>query len=490
MTRQWTFGQRLGAGFAVIVLLALAAGTVSTLALRRVVDAKDAVISRDMTAAVAAERLRSTVDSKVAALRGYLLSPQERFLESARKARAEFTRIIDGLRPNLVSSDGTRTLQDVITAEQAHEKGFQDIIAISRGGATGDAVSQAFDDRVVPLRDELQRAIGAVVAVQTQRLEAARADASATAEMASNLVIGIVIATVVIAVLLSFILARSLTRQVGTAIGQIQSSSAELQAAANQQATGAKEQASAMNEISTTISELLATSRQIYESAQRVAEIAGQTAASARAGDGTVEKAHQSVETIRRQVDQIVNHMLELGKKSQEIGGVLDLVSELAEQTNILAINATIEAAGAGEAGKRFAVVADEIRKLADRVGGSTKQIRVLIDDVRGAVNTTVMATETGAKAVDAGSRQFNDVAAAFRQITGLVSTTTDAGREIELSTKQQTTAVEQVNVAIASVAQATKENEASSGQTLATASQLAQLSTELTRLVRTQTTG
>ena len=85
---------------------------------------------------------------------------------------------------------------------------------------------------------------------------------------------------------------------------------------------------------------------------------------------------HESISGIRRQVDQIVSHMLELGKKSQEIGAVLDIVSELAEQTNILAINATIEAAGAGEAGKRFAVVADEIRKLADRVGGSTKEVR------------------------------------------------------------------------------------------------------------------
>src|SRR6202167_3653583 len=142
--------------------------------------------------------------------------------------------------------------------------------------------------------------------------------------------------------------------------------------------------------------------------------------------------------------------MLDLGKKSQEIGAVLDIVSELAEQTNILAINATIEAAGAGDTGKRFGVVADEIRKLADRVGGSTKEIRGLIDDVRSAVNTTVMATETGSKSVDSGAQQFARVAEDFRRIAQLVTTTTDAAREIELSTKQQSTAVEQVNLAIA----------------------------------------
>jgi methyl-accepting chemotaxis protein len=188
---------------------------------------------------------------------------------------------------------------------------------------------------------------------------------------------------------------------------------------------------------------------------------------------------------IKRQVDLIVTHMLDLGKKSQQIGGILEIINELAEQTNILAINATIEAAGAGDAGKRFAIVADEIRKLADRVAGSTKEIRGLIEEIRAAVNTTVMATEGGTKAVDLGARQFAEVAAALKQIGSLVATTTEAAREIELSTKQQTTAVEQVNAAISSVAQATRETEASLTQTLQTATQLTGLSRELSRLIQ-----
>ncbi|MFN8610354.1 MAG: methyl-accepting chemotaxis protein [Vulcanimicrobiota bacterium] len=175
---------------------------------------------------------------------------------------------------------------------------------------------------------------------------------------------------------------------------------------------------------------------------------------------------------------------MELGKKSQQIGSVVDIVGELSEQTNILAINATIEAAGAGEAGKRFGVVADEIRKLADRVGVSAKEIRALIDEIRGAVSTTVMATESGSKAVEAGNRHFLEVTTAFRQIVETVSGTNDASREIELSTKQQATAVEQVNVAIASVAQSARESEASSAQTLQTASELNKLSGELQRIV------
>jgi methyl-accepting chemotaxis protein len=186
-------------------------------------------------------------------------------------------------------------------------------------------------------------------------------------------------------------------------------------------------------------------------------------------------------------VDLIVSQMLDLGKKSQQIGAVLDIVAELAEQTNILAINATIEASGAGEAGKRFTVVADEIRKLADRVAGSTKEIRAMIEDVRMAVNTTVMATESGSKAVEAGSRESAEVTSAFNQIAELVATTTEAAREIELSTKQQASAVEQVNVAMADVAQATRESETSSSQTLQTASQLTTMARELLRLIQAQ---
>jgi methyl-accepting chemotaxis protein len=198
-----------------------------------------------------------------------------------------------------------------------------------------------------------------------------------------------------------------------------------------------------------------------------------------------VQKSHESVSGIKRQVDLIVTHMLDLGKKSQQIGGILEIINELAEQTNILAINATIEASGAGDAGKRFAVVADEIRKLADRVGGSTKEIRVLIEEIRAAVNTTVMATEGGSKAADFGARQFLEVTATLKRITELLGTTTQAAREIELSTKQQSTAVEQVNVAVSQVAKASRETEVSANQTLQTAGQLAGLSRDLMRLVQ-----
>jgi methyl-accepting chemotaxis protein len=418
--------------------------------------------------------------------RGYVLTGEESYLEPYQSALPAIRATLADLKK--LTSDNPnqqRRLAAIAPLIDSKLAELKQTIDLRKASGFDSALKVVQQNSGKTFMDQIRGIITEADQEEQSLLQRRSEEARASSDMTiSTILWGGLIGTLVVAAIGWFI-SRSLSDQIGGAVNQVRSSSSELQAAANQQASGAKEQAAAMAEISTTISELLATSRQIAESAQRVAQNAEQTANSARTGHGTVDLTQESIAGIRRQVDQIVSHMLELGKKSQEIGAVLDIVSELAEQTNILAINATIEAAGAGEAGKRFGVVAEEIRKLADRVSGSTKEVRTLIDDVRSAVNTTVMATETGSKAVDAGTRQFTDVATAFKQIANLVATSTDAAREIELSTKQQATAVEQVNTAITSVTQASVETETSAGQTLQTVSQMATLSKNLLRIIQ-----
>ncbi|MEV0136525.1 methyl-accepting chemotaxis protein [Dactylosporangium sp. NPDC050688] len=485
MRRQWTFGRRLAAGFAAVVLLTLLTGAMTVGALETVVSGKDHVIDIGVQGLVEAQQLRVAVEHKSSASRGYLLTGDDRFQTEIAATRADFDRAVQSLRDVADTQRELDLLTLAVQAEQGHEAALQEVMTLRRDpSVSAQRVSEEFEATVVPRREALNQQIDALSGMLRQDLLRQRDTSSDTARMASIAVIVIAVLAVAAGVVIAVLLIRSLGRQVAGAVGHIQSSSAQLEAAASQQATGAREQATAMSEITTTIEELLITSRQIAEGAQRVAKIAEETAGAANSGDATIEQARESITAIRRQVDLIVQHMLELGQRSQQIGGVVDLVSELAEQTNILAINATIEASGAGEWGRRFAVVADEIRKLADRTAGSAKEIRALIDDVRGAVNTTVMATETGAKAVDAGTRQFSAVTASFQQIADLVATTTESAREIELSTKQQTTAVEQVNVAVTDTARVTQESESSAVQTRQTATHLAGLSSELLKLV------
>lgn len=487
MARHWTFGQKVAAGFAVSVVLTVAMGAVSVYTLRRVVADKDRVIDVNAQLMIDAEKLRVLSEERAATLRAFLLLREPRFLQDLQTNRTTFDAELTALQSRAYTEESRQLLTQIALTEADLLSATEQLVALRQKEAAPDVAIRAWDDLVLPKRQILAQQLATFVALEQTLLTAAKQAATDNASAATAWVVTIVVVAALFAIAVAILLTRTLGRQIGTAVQHVQSSSAELQSAATQQATGTKEQVTAMNEITTTIKELLTTSRQIAESAQGVARIAAETATMARGGDSAVDKSQESMADIRRQVDVVVSQILDLGKKSQEIGGVLEIVSELAEQTNILAINASIEAIGAGETGKRFAVVADEIRKLADRVAGSAKEIRVLVDDIRGAVGKAVMATESGSKAVDSGSRQFDELTASFRQIAGLVSTTTEAAREIELSTKQQATAVEQVNLAIANVAQASRESEASSGQTLQTASQLATLSRDLMRLVQAQ---
>lgn len=485
MSRHWTFGQKIGSGFTIVILLTIAIVVIALLALQNIVEEKDQILDINAQSVLEAEKVLGLMEAKSASARAFLLTREDRWTDEIQSARTNLRASLGHLRSRAMSEETRKLIGDIERFEQDHQDALDAVILLRKGTATVESVSRAFDEQVVPKRGQLHARVKDYIAAEGRLQEAADKAADQTVQRTVIATVSFCVIAILVAASVATFLTRSLGKQIGTAITQVQSSAAELQAAANQQATGAKEQATAMNEITTTISELLATSSQIAEGAQRVSHIADQTSGGARSGAVTVDKANEAIGGIRRQVDQIVGHMLELGKKSQQIGAVLDIVSELSEQTNILAINATIEAAGAGDSGKRFAVVADEIRKLADRVGGSTKEIRNLIDDVRSAVNTTVMATETGSKAVDLGAKHFTEVTSSFKQIADLVGTTTEAAREIELSTKQQATAVQQVNIAVANTAQAAKETEASSAQTLQTATQLASLSKDLFRLVR-----
>jgi methyl-accepting chemotaxis protein len=490
MDRRLTFGQKLAMGFAVIAVLAVAITAIAVYALNRVVASKDRVIAVSAQNLIDAARLQTAVARKAAAVRGYMLSGDPKYLDMQNDARQLFLRTLEHMRPNLFTPEGKAMIRDVEEIEAEHQVLVVKSNEMRNANAPNAAIVQFMRNDVIPKVERLYARVDDFAAWEEKLLNDGRNASTAAAESATRLVVVIGALVIVLAFLLAGFFTRMLSRQIGSAVQDVSSSSAELQSTATQQATGAREQATAMSEITMTINELLATSRQIAESAQRVASISSETAGAAAAGDQTVQRAHESVVGIKKQVDLIVNHMLDLGKKSQQIGGIVDIINELAEQTNILAINATIEAAGAGDSGKRFAVVADEIRKLADRVGGSTKDIRSLIEEIRAAVNSTVMATEGGSKAVDVGARAFGEVTNSLNQITRMLGTTTEAAREIELSTKQQTTAVEQVNGAVNNVAQVSKEAEASTAQALQTASQLANLSRDLSKLIRSQANG
>ena len=485
--RNWTVGQKLAGAFAIAALtLTVIAGFGYGSTARLIDNAHQVEQSHEVRLSL--EDLLLGMVNAETGQRGFVVTGDEAFLEPYRNAATAADRSFERLRK--LTADSPSQQQRLDLARPLIDRKLAELDqAIGLRRAKGFSAAAGFIATGAGKRtmDQLRRVFSDMDLEETGRLERRAVEAESSAGVAKAVLLyGSLLGMAFIAAM-GWLFARSLTGQIGSAVGHIQSSSVELQAAVRQQSTGSREQATSMAEISITVSELLAASRQIADSARRVSEVSGETSQAAGAGDQTVLRASESVAAIRRQVDLIVSHMLDLGMKSQRIGGILEIITELAEQTNILSINASVEAAGAGEAGRRFGVVADEIRKLAERVAGSAKEIRDLVEEVRAAVNTTIMSTESGAKAAEAGTRQFGELTASFKGIVQAVEKSAEAAHEIKLSAKQQALAVEQVNVAITGLTQATRESEASSNQTLQTSKELTQLSQVLSRLVQAE---
>ncbi|HET7542851.1 MAG TPA: methyl-accepting chemotaxis protein [Polyangiaceae bacterium] len=480
-----SFGQLIVSALGAISVLAVVANVVGIIALKTVVTAKDRVIDRNAQTLIDIEAARVVRERRAKLVRSFVIAGKDKFFDQAQESNVALQHELDSLHQRATSNDERKLVAEVIKRNDAQRVAWDELMRMKKSGASLEALSEYLTSQSSSTVAALDEAFVSLTELERAELNRAQTEATNTAEHAIWMLALSAVVTSALAIVLSLLLSKALRQRIGAAVHGVQSSSTELEAAAHQQVSSTEELTSTTNEITVTIRELLATSRQIAESSQSVVRIAEETGRNAAAGDQTVQKSQAAISRIKGQVDQIVARMVDLGRKSQQIGSILELINELADQTNILSINATIEAAGAGESGRRFAVVADEVRRLADRVGGSAREIRGLIDEIRSAANATVMATEDGSKSVDAGANQFSEVLSTFSSISERVRVTTDAAREIELSTKQQTAAVEQLNAAIGGVAQAARETQSSSSQTLATCSELAKVSRQLSLLIR-----
>jgi methyl-accepting chemotaxis protein len=242
---------------------------------------------------------------------------------------------------------------------------------------------------------------------------------------------------------------------------QIQTSSIEVASAANsvneiasELASGSSEQAASVVEITAAMEELARTASQIAENASSQADLAHAAEESGTAGQGAVEEAVDGVEEVKKRISGISSRAEILGSRSKEIYRVLDLITEIAQETHILSLNAAIEAAAAGDHGRRFSVVAEEVRRLAQRSQESVESVRNLLDEFAGSIRTTVVATEEGSKEAGRVLERARAAASAIEDLRGASSDTARVAREISLATQQQNAASDEVVLTLKEVSQ------------------------------------
>lgn len=264
---------------------------------------------------------------------------------------------------------------------------------------------------------------------------------------------------------------------------RISDSTRQLTEAAQYQVASATEQVSAAVQISTTMQELLASYNNLTERSRDMVQTSKAAADECHKGHTFLSKSQQGMGQIKAEVERIAEHMSTLEEKTHQITSVLEIINEMGSQTNLLSINATIEAAGAGEAGRRFAVVAEEIRLLAERAVESTEEIRTLIEDIQETARITNAVTLEGEMAVDRGLEDAARVADNFNALLTLVTQTVDAVQTIEATAREQGNAVSQVSEAVEALSSVSSESEAHSSDTLETVKNLTQTAQELKTL-------
>jgi methyl-accepting chemotaxis protein len=277
---------------------------------------------------------------------------------------------------------------------------------------------------------------------------------------------------------------RTQTLAIREGINVLASAAGEILASSTQIASSAAETASAVNETTVTVEEVKQTTQLSTQKARHVADSAQRSLQVSQQGKKAAEDTIQGMSRIREQMETVAESIVSLSDQSQAIGEIIATVNDLAEQSNLLAVNAAIEAAKAGEHGKGFAVVAQEVRSLAEQSKQATSQVRMILNDIQKATNAAVMATEQGSKAVEAGEKQAGDAGDAIRVLADSIAESASASTQIAASSQQQMAGMDQVALAMDNIKEASNLSVGSSQQAEQSAQNLNELGQKLKRLV------
>lgn len=252
---------------------------------------------------------------------------------------------------------------------------------------------------------------------------------------------------------------REQIREISAGVAVLTSSASELASSSTQFAASSTETAASVSQTTATVEEVKQTSRVATEKAQEVADRAQFTIQVSHQGQSSVNATLEGIQHIRRQMAFIAESVVKLSEQSQAISDIISSVDDLAEQSNLLAVNASIEAAKAGEHGKGFGVVAREVKSLAEQSRQATRQVRTILSDIQKATSATVMATEQGSKSVDSGVSQATEVGEALRNLSQSISDWAMMMQQIVSTTQQQYIGIDQVTLAMESIKVASAQN-------------------------------
>jgi methyl-accepting chemotaxis protein len=264
--------------------------------------------------------------------------------------------------------------------------------------------------------------------------------------------------------------------QVAEAASAVASASSQISSSTEEMAAGAQEQTSQAAEVAGAVEEMTKTIVENSRNAGQTAETAKKARESAEVGGRVVKETLQAIEGIAESAGATGGIITKLGKSSEQIGEIIGVIDDIADQTNLLALNAAIEAARAGEQGRGFAVVADEVRKLAERTTKATKEIAVMIKEIQKDTGDALESMAVAKNVVELGTQKANEAGSALGDIVAVSERVTDMVSQIAAASEQQSSASEQISKNVEAISAVT-------GQTATGTQQIARAAEDLNRL-------
>jgi methyl-accepting chemotaxis protein len=383
----------------------------------------------------------------------------------------------------------TRPITQLVAA--AHRIGQGDLsetVPVTSGDEIGE-LAQTFNDAVVRLRSQVQTEADRdderrrreelqenIIKFLDTAMEVSQGDLTKRGEVTSD-----VLGNVVDAINLMVAEIGSIIADVRVAAMHVSVSANQMTDSTSRMAQGAQAQAREAGEVAASVETLTVSVRQVAESAQASAQSAREALEAAQKGDLAVRDSLQGMQRIRNEVQSISKKIKSLGDRSLEISEIVNTIEDIASQTNLVALNAAIEAAGAGEAGLRFAVVADEVRKLAERSARATKDIAVLIKNVQSDTQEAIVVMEQGTQEVEAGYRMTVQAGDSLKTIADVSQRSAQLAQDISLATQQQVRGADSVAQAMKSIQTVSTQTERGVLDARRTVDELARLAEELT---------
>jgi methyl-accepting chemotaxis protein len=527
-------GIRLGIGFGLVLLLLVVLGIFSVRGMGKINQGLEQIVAVNYVKIELVNDVNEKTRSLIENIGMMLLKDQTERVATKQAidtSRLEYKELMNKLEKLETTDKGKALIAAAKTSLDSARKANNEVIELSLANKTGEALA-IFNKEATPLNLKIRSAFNDIVQFQKEQMEVSHVEAISQLHDSRITIFVIICVAVLIGILISIFITRSITRPLsdGVAIanalaegdlrinvevnskdetGQlmaalrhmvenlrdmisrtvdistgIASASNQLHSTSTQIATGAEEVASQASTVATASEEMSATSSEIARNCSMAVDASRHTTESANAGASVVSDTINGMNVIADRVRHTSKTIEALGTRSEQIGEIVGTIEDIADQTNLLALNAAIEAARAGEQGRGFAVVADEVRALAERTTKATREIGEMIKAIQRETQEAVSAMDEGVREVEKGAVSSQKSGQALEEILERINEVTMQINQIATAAEEQTATTGEVTNNIQQITEVVSQTARGADETAGAAAQLSIQAQELQNLV------